>query len=240
MKSKLTLLLCLMIGMANMLFAQEANAPAPQLDAETVRKRNEVDQRIYQAAMRYNDLTVARVKLYELMERNPSNTRYPELLASLYFDAGQYTSAAVSAIDLLEMNDKSVTALEIAAYSLEQLGAMDRALPNFERHYLLTGNLFSLYKTAYMQYSLDKSEEALNSVNMLIKNNKSSEEKVGFPMANNETQEVSLKAAGLNLKAMIYMGLQNKEEAMEAINQALEIQADFELAKETKAEVNKM
>ncbi|EOZ93733.1 hypothetical protein A33Q_3679 [Indibacter alkaliphilus LW1] len=240
MKSKLTLLLCLMIGMANMSFAQEANAPAPQLDTETIRKRNEVDQRIYQAAMRYNDLTVARVKLYELMERNPSNTRYPELLASLYFDAGQYTSAAVSAMDLLEMNDKSVTALEIAAYSLEQLGAMDRALPNFERHYLLTGNLFSLYKTAYMQYSLDKSEEALNSVNMLIKNNKSSEEKVGFPMANNETQEVSLKAAGLNLKAMIYMGLQNKEEAMEAINQALEIQADFELAKETKAEVNKM
>lgn len=240
MKNKITLMIGLIMFVAITAMAQEAAAPASTQDSESIRKRNEVDQRIYQAAMRYNDFAVARTKLFELMERNPTNTRYPELLATLYFDAGQFTSAAVSAIDLLEQNDQSITGLEIAAYSLEQLGAMDRALPNFERHYLLTGNLFSLYKTAYMQYSLDKPEEALNSVNMLIKNNKSSSEKVGFPTADNDTQEVNLKAAGLNLKAMVYLSLQNKEEAMEAINQALEIQADFELAKETKAEINKM
>lgn len=240
MKNKITLIFGLFMCMAMTAIAQDAEVQAPSQDNEAVRKRNETDQRIYQAAMRYNDLSVARMKLFELMERNPTNTRYPELLATLYFDAGQYTSAAVSAIDLLEMNDKSVTGLEIAAYSLEQLGAMDRALPNFERHYLLTGNLFSLYKTAYMQYTLDKSEEALNSVNMLIKNNKASSEKVGFPTTDNDTQEVNLKAAGLNLKAMIYVGMQNKEEALEAINQALEVQPDFELAKETKAEISNM
>ncbi|TVP42931.1 MAG: tetratricopeptide repeat protein [Mongoliibacter sp.] len=240
MKNKITLIFGLFMCMAMTAIAQDAEVQAPSQDSEAVRKRNETDQRIYQAAMRYNDFSVARMKLFELMERNPTNTRYPELLATLYFDAGQYTSAAVSAIDLLEMNDKSVTGLEIAAYSLEQLGAMDRALPNFERHYLLTGNLFSLYKTAYMQYTLDKSEEALNSVNMLIKNNKASSEKVGFPTTDNDTQEVNLKAAGLNLKAMIYIAMQNKEEALEAINQALEVQPDFELAKETKAEISNM
>ncbi|MBW3468546.1 tetratricopeptide repeat protein [Arthrospiribacter ruber] len=240
MKNKITLILGLTMLMAFTAIAQENPAPANTQESETLRKRNEVDQRIYQAALRYNDFAVARVKLFELMERNPTNTRYPELLATLYFDAGQYTSAAVSALDLLEVNDKSVAGVEIAAYSLEQLGAMDRALPQFERHYLLTGNLFSLYKTAYMQYSLEKHEEALNSVNMLIKNNKSTEEKVGFPKADNETQEVNLKAAGLNLKAMVHLALKNKTEALEAINQALELQPDFELANETKAEVNKL
>lgn len=240
MKNKIILMIGLFMMMGITVMAQEATTPASTQESETVRSRNEIDQRVYQAAMRYNDFAVARMKLFELMERNPTNTRYPELLATLYFDAGQFTSAAVSAIDLLEQNDKSVTGLEIAAYSLEQLGAMDRALPNFERHYLLTGNLFSLYKTAYMQYSLDKPEEALNSVNMLIKNNKASTEKVGFPTADNDTQEVALKAAGLNLKAMVYLALQNKEEALEAINQALEVQPDFELALETKAEISNM
>lgn len=235
--NKITFIAGLLICMATAVFAQQETA---QQDTESVRKRNESDQRIYQMAMRYNDLAVARMKLYELMERNPSNTRYPELLATLYFDAGQYASAAVSAIDLLEVNDKSVTALEIAAYSLEQLGAMDRALPHFERHYLLTGNLFSLYKTGYMQYSLNRPEEALNSLNMLIKNAKSAEEVIGFPSATGDTQEINLKAAGLNLKAMLYMDQKNKAEALEAINQALALSPDFQLAKDNLAEIQKM
>jgi tetratricopeptide (TPR) repeat protein len=120
------------------------------------------------------------------------------------------------------------------------LGALDRALPNFERHYLLTGNLFSLYKTAYMQYSMNRQEEALNSANMLIKNPKSSGEMIGFPTSTNETQEVSLKAAGLNLKGMVYMYQKNKAEAIESIQQALEISPNFELAKDNLKEAQKM
>ncbi|WP_194974336.1 tetratricopeptide repeat protein [Aquiflexum lacus] len=220
------------------LFAQ--NEQPAQQDSEANRKRSESDRKVYQLALRYNDLPAARVKLLELIERNPTNIQYAETLASLYFESGQYTSAAISALDVLEVSDKSLTGLEIAAYSLEQLGAMDRALPNFERHYLLTGNLFSLYKTAYMQYSLNRQEEALNSINMLVKSNKSSEEKVGFPKEDNTQQEVTLKAAALNLKGMVHIYQKNKEEAKEAIMQALELQPDFELAQENLKEVQKM
>lgn len=225
----------LMLAMVISVFAQDK-----PVDSETNQKRNEIDRKIYQLALRYNDLAVARMKLFELIERNPTNITYPETLTSLYFEAGQYTSAAVSALDVLEMNDKSLVALEVAANSLEQLGALDKALPNFERHYLLTNNLFSLYKTAYMQYSLNRQDEALNSINMLVKAPKSSEEKVGFPKNDNTTQEVSLKAAALNLKGMVYMYQKNKAEAITALNQALEIQADFELAIENLKEANKM
>ena len=225
----------LMLAMVISVFAQDK-----PVDSETNQKRNEIDRKIYQLALRYNDLAVARMKLFELIERNPTNITYPETLTSLYFEAGQYTSAAVSALDVLEMNDKSLIALEVAANSLEQLGALDKALPNFERHYLLTNNLFSLYKTAYMQYSLNRQDEALNSINMLVKAPKSTEEKVGFPKIDNTTQEVSLKAAALNLKGMVYMYQKNKAEAITALNQALEIQADFELAIENLKEANKM
>lgn len=224
-----------MLVMVTSVFAQDK-----PVEAETAQKRNEIDKKIYQLALRYNDLAVARTKLFELIERNPTNITYPETLTSLYFEAGQYTSAAVSALDILERNDKSLIALEVAANSLEQLGALDKALPNFERHYLLTNNLFSLYKTAYMQYSLNRQDEALNSINMLVKAPKASEEKVGFPKADNTTQEVTLKAAALNLKGMVYMYQKNKVEAIAALTQALEVQSDFELAIENLKEANKL
>lgn len=220
---------------ASPLLAQDQNT-----EAEANRKRNEADRKVYQMAMRYNDLAVARMKLHEMMERNPTNLSYHETLVSLYFEAGQYTSAAVSALDLLEKNDQSLVGIEVAAYSLEQLGAFDRALPQFERHYLLTGNLFSLYKTAYMQYSLNRQDEALNSITMIVKNPKSSDEKVGFPKADNTNQEISIKAAALNLKGMVYMYQKNKAEAIQAINQALELAPDFEIAKDNLKEAQKL
>jgi predicted Zn-dependent protease len=228
--NKINLLLALLLCLSTVVYAQQETPSTT--DTESLRKRNETDQRIYQLAMRYNDLPAARVKLMELIERNPNNNRYAELLATLYFDDGQFASAAVAAIDLLERNDQNPTGLEIAAYALEQLGAMDRALPNFERHYLITGTLFSLYKSAYLQFSLNKEEEAMNSVNMIIKDRKSTDELIGFPIENNDTQEVSLKAAALNLKGMIYMGQQNKAEAIEALNEALSLAPDFQVAQE--------
>ncbi|WP_291783456.1 tetratricopeptide repeat protein [Cecembia sp.] len=236
--NKINLFLALMLCMGTVAYAQQENSNTQ--DAESVRKRNEADQRVYTLAMRYNDLPAARLKLMELIERNPTNNRYPELLANLYFEAGQYASAAVAAIDLLEQNDQSAAGLEIAAYSLEQLGAMDRALPNFERHYLITGNLFSLYKSAYLQFSLDKEEEAMNSVNMIIRDRKSIDEIIGFPTEDNDTQQVNLKAAALNLKGMIFMGQKNKAEAIEALNEALSLAPDFLLAQENLKEAQSM
>jgi len=144
---------------------------------------------------------------------------------------GQSTSAALVAIDILEVDDRNIGALEIAAYSLEQVGALDRALPHYESLHLLTGDNFSLYKSAFLQYSLKRYEEALNSTNMLIKNAKS-DEKIGFPKSETENQEVSIKAAAINLKGMIYLDQGSKSEATTAFQEAIELDPTFDLAKE--------
>lgn len=203
--------------------------------ADSNKQKNEADQKIYQMALRYNDPSIAKTRLYDLIERNPNNPRYRELLGNIYFELEQYSSAALVAMDLLQINDKSIPALEVAAYSLEQLGALDRALPHFESLHLLSGDLFSLYKTSYLQYSLKKYEEALNSVNMLIKNKKSAEQNLSFPKKDNTNQEVSMQAAALNLKGLIYKEQGNKEEAKLAFDEALEANPEFELAKENLA-----
>lgn len=232
----LILLLCM--GVQNFSFAQENESVAPDAKetSESNKARNEVDNRIYSLAMRYNDASVAKIKLYELMERNPGNQVYAETLASMYFEMEQYGSAALVSLDLLERNDKNLTALEVAAFSLEQLGALERALPHFESLNLLSGDLFSLYKAGYLQYTLKKYEEALNSVNRLIKDSKAAEQKLNFPKGeNNEMQEISMVAAAENLKGLIYLDQGSNADAKTAFEAALEVNADFELAKENLA-----
>ncbi|MDI1324725.1 MAG: tetratricopeptide repeat protein [Algoriphagus sp.] len=228
---KRVILMLLLVICASPLFSQNLDSLA-KLDPKTSMALDLSDQAAYQLAIRYNDFDVAKVKLYDLLLRNPTNIRYAELLASLYFELNQSTSAALVALDIIEGgNGNNTTALEIAAYSLEQVGALDRALPHFESLYLLTGDNFSLYKSAFIQFSLKRFPEALNSVNMLVKNAKP-DEKIGFPKSATETQQVDMKAAALNLKGMIYLEQGSKAEAKTAFEEAIAIEPTFELAKE--------
>ncbi|WP_162417991.1 tetratricopeptide repeat protein [Cyclobacterium roseum] len=233
----LIMLLC--FSTLGVLRAQEDARPDSTIAAASGSKQaqNEVDNRIYSLAMRYNDVSVAKIKLYELMERNPRNLSYAETLASLYFEMEQYGSAALVSLDILERNDESLTGLRVAAFSLEQLGALERALPHFESLHLLSGDLFSLYKTGYLQYTLKKYDEALNSVNMLIKDKKAAEQNLNFPMGDNNTQEVSMVAAAQNLKGLIYKDQGSAEEARAAFEEALALSPEFQLAKENLGEL---
>jgi tetratricopeptide (TPR) repeat protein len=212
-------------------FGQTASDSIPKLDPKVKNALNVADQMAYQAALKYNDLEVAKIKLYDLIVRNPEDLRYMEALGSLYFESGINASAALVAMDILKINDKNTGAMEIAAYSLEQLGAFDRALPYYESLYLLTGDNFSLYKSAYLQYSMKRYAEALNSVNMLTKNAKP-DEKIGFAISESETQQVNMKAAALNLKGLIYLDQNSKTEAKAAFNEAISLEPNFNQAKE--------
>ncbi len=234
---KRTFLLLLLALCAGNLAAQTANDSIPKLDPKLRASLNAADQVAYQMAMRYSDPDMAKSKLFDLMVRNPEDLRYLEALGSLYFDAGQFASAALASLDLLQFNDKNVAALEVAAYSLEQLGALDRALPHFESLHLLTGDNFSLYKSAFIQYNLKRYEEAMNSVTMLVKNAKA-DEKIGFPKSQTETQEISMKAAALNLKGLIYLDQNSKAEAKAAFNEAIALDPAFDQAKENLQKTN--
>jgi predicted Zn-dependent protease len=232
MINKIKILALVLAMISTNMLAQEVAKPAAK---EAEKTRNDSDQMVYQMAMRYNDTNVAKVKLYELIERNPNNVRYSELLASLYFEMEQYASAALVAMDIVEGNKSNTTGLEIAAYSLEQLGALDRSLRHFESLYLISGDLFSLYKTAYLQYTLKKYDEAMNSVNMLAKNSKVDDQKLAFPTKDNEQQEVPMRAAALNLKGLIYKDQGSNAEAKKAFDEALLSEPNFEVVKENLA-----
>jgi tetratricopeptide (TPR) repeat protein len=221
---------------ASTTLAQTADSVV-RLDPKLKRTLNVEDQAAYQLALRFNDVSVAKSSLYSLIVRNPEDIRYVQMLASVYYEAGQAMSAALVSLEVLKVDDKNIAALEIAANSLEQVGALERALPHFETLYLLAGDNFSLYKSGFLQYSLKKYPEALNSMNMLVKNAKP-DEKVGFPKSQVETQEISMKAAALNLKGMIYLDQGSKTEAKAAFQEAISLDPDFDFAKENLAKTN--
>jgi tetratricopeptide (TPR) repeat protein len=227
-------LFTLSIGSA---FAQTATDSIPKFDPKVKNALNLVDQLAYQAGLRYSDLSIAKIKLYDLLAQNPEDLRYMEALGSLYFEAGEYASSALVAMDILKINDKNVGALEIASYALEQLGAFDRALPYYESLHLLTGDNFSLYKSAYLQYSMKRYAEAMNSLTMLIKLAKA-DEKIGFAISETETQQVDMKAAALNLKGLVFLDQNSKVEAKTAFNEALAIEPTFSQAKENLVKTN--
>ena len=233
---KRVLFMLLMAFCASTTIAQTADSLA-RLDPKLKKTMNAADQAAYQLAMRYNDMASAKTSLYNLIVRNPEDVRYVEMLGTVYYESGQAMSAALVAMDVLKVNDKSITSLEIAAYSLEQVGALEKSLPYFESLYLLGGDNFSLYKSGFIQYSLKKYPEAMNSVNMLVKNAKP-EDKVGFPKSQTETQEISMKAAALNLKGMIYLDQGSKVEAKAAFQEAVSLDPAFDLAKENLAKMN--
>jgi len=66
---------------------------------------------------------------------------------------------------------------------------------------------------------------------MLVKNAKP-EEKIGFPVSQTETQEIGMKAAALNLKGMVYLDQGSKAEAKTAFEEAIQLEPNFNLAKE--------
>ncbi len=235
--SKRVVLVFLMFICSGVAFSQTASDSIPKLDPKIKNALNAADQMAYQAALKYNDLEVAKNKLFDLIVRNPEDLRYMEALGSLYFESGINASAALVAMDILKINDKNTGAMEIAAYSLEQLGAFDRALPYYESLYLLTGDNFSLYKSAYLQYSMKRYAEAMNSVNMLVKNAKP-DEKIGFGVSETETQQVNMKAAALNLKGLIYLDQTSKTEAKAAFNEAISLEPNFNQAKENLQKAN--
>ncbi|WP_192346796.1 lipopolysaccharide assembly protein LapB [Algoriphagus sp. Y33] len=233
---KRVLFMLLMAFCASTAIAQTADSVS-RLDPKLKRTLNASDQAAYQLALRYNDVASAKSSLYHLIARNPDDIRYVEMLGSLYYEAGQAMSAALVSMDVLKVNDKNVASLEIAAYSLEQVGALEKSLPYFESLYLLSGDNFSLYKSGFIQYSLKKYSEALNSMNILVKNSKP-DDKVGFPKSQTETQEISMKAAALNLKGMIYLDQGSKVEAKAAFEEAISLDPEFDLAKENLAKTN--
>jgi tetratricopeptide (TPR) repeat protein len=122
-------------------------------------------------------------------------------------------------------------ALEMKAVSLEQIGAFDKSLEDYESLYLKTNNINFLYKVAIFQYDLKRFKEAKTNIDILLSNKQADEIKIYFPDENKQEQEIVMRASLHNLKGLVAKADGNTEEAKKQFAIALEIQPEFYLAR---------
>lgn len=185
----------------------------------------------YRLATRYNDFAEARSSLYSLITIEPQNDSLLYNLAYLYYDNQVYPSAILVCMDLLKLKPNHLGALEMSAVCYENLGIKDKALANYEKLYMATDDVKTLYKMANLQYDLKKYEESAVNVDILMSKNDLDKDSLVFQMDDKKQKEFSLKIATLNLKGLVLAAQGKNDEAMKAYNDALALAPDFVFAK---------
>ena len=193
----------------------------------------------YRLAIQYNDYSEAQSALYSLILLEPQNDSLRYNLAFMYFDGGQNPSAILVCNDILARNPSHLGALELSAAAFENLGIKDKALARYEKLYMASSDLNSLYKMAFLQFDLKKYAECKVNIDILLENKELQESKVVFTDENNQSKEYPMKVAVLNLKGLVNRDLGNKKLAQEAFEEVLATSPDFQLAKKNLEELLK-
>ncbi|WP_420319166.1 tetratricopeptide repeat protein [Ekhidna sp.] len=225
----------LMIISAGFLNAQSSEiAPGDSIPWE-LRKQSF----IYNSAKIFNDPVVARTALYSLLAENPGNVALYDSLALIYFQYNQNASAALVAQQALQINPDDQFALEIAATSLDKLGAKDRSLNFYEKLYLASGNVNTLYKVSFLQFELKRYNEANTSLDLIIEDPQSEGIAIGFPTEDGQGQSVNLKIAAHRVKAMILEDKGDIEGAKAKYLEVLEMKPGFQIVQQQLREMTK-
>ena len=220
----------LMLVLIQTVQAQEEAQPQQQIDIrQTMVYR--MQKGIYQRAVKYSDVNAAITALYNICILEPQNDSILYALAYIYFDNQRYFSATLTLNDVLLLNPNNIQAIEMRAVSLEQVGALDRSLEDYEALYLRENNINFLYKMAILQYQLKRYKESKTNIDIMLSKSESDDIKIFFPDENDVDQEVILRASLHNLKGLIAKDEGNTTEAKKQFGIALEVQPDFYLAR---------
>ena len=194
---------------------------------------------IYNTATQFNDPLVARMALYNLLAENPGNAALYDSLALSYFQFNQHISAALAAQQALRLNPSDMFAAEVAAAAFDQVGAKDKALINYEKLYLDTQDVNTLYKISFLQYELQRYAEATTSLDIIIADPASKESSIIFPTTDRKGQEVPVDVAAYRVKAMIEEAKGNTEVAKVKYLEVLEMFPGLEVVQQQLRDLTK-
>jgi tetratricopeptide (TPR) repeat protein len=192
-----------------------------------------INRGIYNRAVKYNDYDNAITALYGMCVVEPQNDSLLFAMEYLYYNNRNYISAIMVANDVLLLNAGNIAAQEMKAVSLEQVGAKDKALDEYESLYLKNNNNVNyLYKAAFLQYELKRYKESKTNVEILLSNKTIDSLVITLPKGESGQQEIPIKASLHNLKGLIEQAQGNKDEAKKEFDAALAITPDFSFAKQ--------
>lgn len=186
---------------------------------------------IYQNALKFNDMSVAKNALYNLRALDPADNSLLDSLAYLYYDYQQHASSLLVTREILARNPNNLAALEINAVSFENLGLYDQALTAYESLYLKHDSPYTLYKIGLLQLDLKRHTESKTSLDILLK--KPDIDSLNVVVnENNQQKQIPMRAALLNFQGINNLELGEKEAAKQNFEEALKLVPDYVMAKE--------
>ena len=197
-----------------------------------------LDKKIMLQALRYGDNTIAANSLYSIIAKEGDNSVYKDSLAYLYFNGRNYSSCFMVCSDIISRDGNKQEIIEMQAISLEKLGAIEKAAQVYAKLVVKSNNNYHAYKLANLYFSVKKYDESYRAVKKAQELKDTGEIKVTYAVNKNYNQQVALLAAISNLKGLIEFEQDKMELAKASFKKAIELQADFVLAKENLQAVN--
>jgi tetratricopeptide (TPR) repeat protein len=189
--------------------------------AEKLNPNYEVQQKIYREAIRYEDYNVARTAIYTMMALRPEEKSLKDTLTILFYSSGMPVQTVVSGRQILSERPDNQVILELVAISEEALGLNKEALENYEKLYGLSKKSTHLYKVASLQFLLKRFGECTATIQRLVSDEKAAAEKIRIDYDQGKSQEVSLRAACMNIMGLIALELNQSGEAKKFFDEAL-------------------
>jgi predicted Zn-dependent protease len=190
-----------------------------------------VNQNIYRNALKYQDFSSATYALQTLVALYPNDVSYKDTLAQVYFTAGQPLQSVLCAKEVLQIQPKNTGMLYILASTYQTAGNAKEAIDNYEKLYTLKKEVNYLYQIAVLQYQLKRVGECETNLEAILKNTESEKNKINIVSPDGVPQEVSIKAAALNVKGFILKDAGKITEAKDLFEKALALEPNFLLAK---------
>ena len=124
----------------------------------------------FKLGMKYNDPELAKNAIIDMLILNPARVELKDSLALIYFETGRFDICKKLTDDILANNSKDMLALELRAFSEQNLNMAEPALNDFDALYIASQNSYYLYQTAIIRYNGKKQDAALADVNKMLSN----------------------------------------------------------------------
>lgn len=193
--------------------------------------------KVYENALNMGDVDVAINACYQIIANDSNQNNYYDSLLALYLNTRNEGSTFLAARNSLKYRPNNFKITLVAAEYAKKLGMADTAINYYQRTYTLDKKLEYIYNIAQVQYNMGNDAGAEKSADQIISDPNSEKETIMLSLDKNNPQQIPLKAAALNIKGTIFIGMGSKEIALRYFNDALAIAPDFIIAKNNKADI---
>jgi tetratricopeptide (TPR) repeat protein len=189
---------------------------------------------VYKKARALGDNSTAIHSLHYLLATEPKAANYADTLAYLYLDAGAYPQAYRLAESILKQNSNDNLALEIKGLCAIQLQQPVVGLESYSTLYDRTAQVSYGFRKLQLQYGLRRLGETVATAEQLLTKLPAQDKtEIAVEKADNKSsQKVAMKAGILYLQGLSLEALKEKDKAVTALQAALQINPDYEMARQ--------